>query len=33
MIKIKYDGTTHGIVLAGFRGFWAFVAHKKVGIT
>ena len=30
MIKIKYDGTTHGLVHAGIRGFRAFVAHKKV---
>jgi len=29
MIKIKYDGTTHGILHAGFRGLQAFVARKK----
>ena len=29
MIRIKYDGTTHGIVHAGFRGMQRFVARKK----
>ena len=24
-----YDGTTHGMVHAGFSGFGGFVAHKK----
>jgi hypothetical protein len=27
--KVKHDGTTHGIVHAGFSGFRRFVARKK----
>ena len=33
MIRIKYDGTTHGIVHAGFSRFRGFVALKKVGVN